>query len=135
MPDIASISALLSSVKAATDIAKLIKNSNASLESAEIKFQMAELISTLADVKIELADVQDELREKDRKIINLKSELEKRETMTYDGKLYWAENDNVAFCTVCYEKDSKYHHLTHLKENMYGMEEWYCKVCNTSFHV
>jgi len=135
MPDIASITTILSSVKTATDLAKLIKNSDISLEGAEIKLQMAELISTLADVKIELAEVQDELRFKDQKILALEHSLSKKGNTTYDGKMYWVKGDDVPFCAVCYERDSKCHHLTHIKEDMYGMESWYCKVCDSSYSV
>ncbi len=135
MPDIASISALLASVKTATDIAKLIKDSNSSLEGAEIKFQLANLISTLADVKIELAEVQDVLRDRDKKIISLESKLLKKEDTTFDGKLYWVKEDDIPFCTVCLEKDSKYHHLTHVKKNLYGLEIYYCKICKSEYHI
>ncbi|XQF94157.1 hypothetical protein ACOBV9_23035 (plasmid) [Pseudoalteromonas espejiana] len=51
MPDIASIGAALASIKATTDIAKLIKESGTSLEQAEVKLQIWNLISSLAILK------------------------------------------------------------------------------------
>ena len=70
-PDMASITAALGSIKAAVDLAKLIKDSGASLEQAEVKLKIAELISALADAKIELATIQGVLLEKDLKIDEL----------------------------------------------------------------
>ncbi len=46
--DIAAIGSLLSSLKTATDIAKFIKDSDVSLEKAETKLKLAELVSALA---------------------------------------------------------------------------------------
>src|SRR5690554_2842044 len=111
MPDITTISTLLSSVKTATEIAKFVKDSDSSIESAEVKLKMAELISALADVKIELADLQESQRERDQEIVQLKSELQRKGATRFDGQLYWMSDDETPFCTVCMEKDEKYHHL------------------------
>jgi hypothetical protein len=58
---ISDISAILTSVKTATDIAKLLKASDVSLEKAETKLKLADLIGALADVKMQLADVRESL--------------------------------------------------------------------------
>ena len=135
MTEITTISTILSSVKTATEIAKLIKNSKTSLEEAEIKLKMADLISALADIKIELSEVQVSQREKEQKIFELEKELNKKEKISFDGQLYWAENDKTAFCTTCFEKDSKYIHLGHRSKEDWGYESWLCKVCNSSYSV
>ncbi len=44
MPDIAAISAFVGSIKTAAEIAKAIKEAGLSLEKAETKLKMAELI-------------------------------------------------------------------------------------------
>jgi len=135
MADIATIGAILSSVKTATDIAKLIKNSTASLEEAEIKLQMAELISTLADIKIELSEVQLSQREKEEQILELESRLLKKEKLKFDKDMYWMENDKIPFCKICFEKDSKYHHLEHEAESEWGSEQWKCRICTNHYYV
>ncbi len=140
MTGITEISTILSSIKTATDIAKLIKNSTTSLEEAEIKLKMADLISALADIKIELSEVQVSQRDKEQTILNLKEELNKKEKISFDGKMYWAENDKTPFCTVCFEKDSKYHHLEHFpkvmdRESVWSEEHWTCKICKNSYDV
>jgi hypothetical protein len=69
--DINSVGAVLGSIKTTTDNAKLIKNSGATLEQAEVKLQRAELVSALANEKIELASIQAELFAKDETISDL----------------------------------------------------------------
>ncbi|ANQ28626.1 hypothetical protein BA894_19635 [Vibrio natriegens] len=140
MADIATISALLTSVKTATDIAKLIKDSDSSLEAAEFKLNMAELISNLADVKIEVATLQDELRTRDEEILRLQKELTSRLELRYDSgtEVYWVEGDSSPYCPVCYENDEKLIHLTALSMSGYGHSRkpnphHSCKVCNKSF--
>jgi len=134
MPDIATIGALISSVKSATDIAKFIKDSDLSLTTAESKLKAAELISALADVKFELADVQDLLRERDERILTLEKELAIKLDLTFDGKYYWAEGDKVPFCAVCRERDNKNHHLTYFPPfDSQSSGYQHCKVCDNSF--
>jgi hypothetical protein len=66
-----SVSTLLGSIKTATEIAKLIKDSDVSLEKAETKLKLAELISALADAKIEVMEVQQALLDKDAEVRGL----------------------------------------------------------------
>jgi hypothetical protein len=54
VPDIASITSALSSIKAASDIVKLVRESGLTLEKAEVKLKLAELVEKLADAKLEL---------------------------------------------------------------------------------
>lgn len=135
MPDIATISTLLSSVKTATDIAKFIKDSNSSLQDAEAKLKVAELIGALADVKLEVASLNSSLQEKDQEIFLLKEQLLKKESLRFDGRLYWAENDNIPFCPVCLERDNKHHHLTYnSSSSFYDHRPYYdCKICNNNY--
>ena len=69
------IGSILSSIKTATDIAKFINDSNISLEQADHRLKLAELISTLANAKIEIADIQELILEKDEEIKSLKNQL------------------------------------------------------------
>ncbi|QUX92484.1 hypothetical protein CYL31_14225 [Marinomonas sp. A3A] len=134
MPDLAVIGSVLSSVKTAADLAKLIKNSDISLSKAETKLQIAELISALADVKIELADVQQLLIDKDEEIKSVKSQLETKQSLKYDGVLYRADGDDVPFCPVCFEKDNSTFHLSFYKDDEYGYDKHYCRVCTNDFY-
>lgn len=133
MTDLTTISALLSSVKTATDIAKFIKDSDVSLENAETKLKIAELIITLADVKLELAGVQDTLREKDIKIQSLLDQIQQRENLKYDGKLYWNESDETPFCPSCYENNNKLIHLTYYQGTKDTHQYYICKICENNY--
>lgn len=130
--DRASISAALGSIKTASDIAKLIKDSGSNLEQAEIKFKIAELVGALADAKLEIADVQSQLIEKDEQIKGLHRLLEQKESQTYVKPYYVIERDDETrdgpYCQVCNDDKNK---LIRLQER--GNDCWDCKVCNGFF--
>lgn len=71
MADVGTVGAILTSIKTATDLARLIKDSGSSLQEAEVKLKLAELIGALADAKIEIADVQNEVLAKEQAIQEL----------------------------------------------------------------
>lgn len=131
MPDITTIAGLLGSVKTATEIAKLIKDSGTSLEQAEIKLQMAELISALADVKMEIADIQTELISKNEQIAELKRKLEAKDSVTWEKPYYFiiknGEKDGP-FCQACFDNDGK---LIRLQGGNEGV--WECRTCKSVF--
>ena len=61
MPDLATIAAAINSIKTATDIAKGFREAGLSLEKAEHKFRLAELMTALAEARIATASVQEEV--------------------------------------------------------------------------
>jgi hypothetical protein len=129
--DIGSISAALVSIKTATDIARLIKDSDVSLEKAESKLKLAELISALADVKIQIADVQQFLIEKDAELRAVREQLLVKENLHWESPYYWstdAGKKDGPFCQRCYDKD---HALIRLQRLETGV--WVCKVCNNNY--
>ncbi len=89
MPDIAVIASVVGSIKAATDIAKMLKESSLSLEKAELKLKFAELISSLADAKIEMSEAQELVLEKDRSIRKLQEALNVQEALEWEDPYYW----------------------------------------------
>ena len=124
MPDIASIGAALASIKTATEIAKLIKDSGASLEQAEVKLQIANLISSLADAKIELAELQTEMNQ-------LKDKLSKRASVHWVKPYYMIQSDpgtEGPFCPTCYDNHEK---LIRLQGS--GRKGWRCLTCKGFF--
>ena len=132
MADIATIAAALGSLKTATDIAKLIKNSGASLEQAEVKLQIAELISALAEAKIEIADIQSALMEKDRIISSLSEKLTIKQNIVWDSPYYWLVNEadrDGPYCQRCYDVEQR---LVRLQGS--GKSGWGCRSCKSSFY-
>ncbi len=131
MADFAAISSILSSVKTATDIAKLLKDSDLSLEKAEMKLKLADLITALADAKIEVSDIQSSISEKDKIIKVLEEKLEIKQKMKFEQPYYWLINDNKKegpFCQHCYDKDSK---TIRLQGD--GAGYWECRVCRNGY--
>jgi len=129
--DLGSIATLLSSLKTATDIAKLIKDSDLSLEKAETKLKLAELISALADAKIEAAEIQQALAEKDSELRGLREQLETRDKLEWDDPYYWhkTETGRVGpYCQQCYDKEQR---LIRLQGNGEGW--WECKTCKNNY--
>lgn len=129
--DAASISALVTAVKTATDIAKFFKDSDLSLEKAEHKLKLAELIGALADVKMEVTQVQVELTDREAKIRDLNSRLEIRESMIWTDPVYWRQNGNTKegpYCQPCFDKEQRLVRLQSI-----GTGHWGCRVCNQGF--
>jgi hypothetical protein len=129
--DMTSISTVLSSIKTAADIAKLIKDSDISLEKAETKLKLAELISALADAKIQITEIQQTLIEKDAEIREVKAQLTIKGKLQWEQPYYWlidgARKDGP-FCQHC---SDKHHELIRLQGNGEGC--WECKACQNRY--
>lgn len=129
--DLNSITTVLSSLKTATDIAKLIKDSDLSLEKAETKLKLAELISALADAKIEVTYIQQTLVEKDGQIRELIDKLSIKKKLQWSKPYYWlveGESKDGPYCQHCYDKNKE---LIRLQDIGNGC--WECKVCKNHF--
>lgn len=132
MNEITGLTTILASIKTATDIAKLIKESGISLEKAEIKLKIAELISALADAKIEAAGLQNLISEKDEKIKELEETLNIKKSLRYEAPFYWLGGDKKKdgpYCHACYDSNGKLIHLQDLEGG-----DWFCFVCKQTFY-
>ncbi|MGI3026535.1 hypothetical protein ACRTC8_17550 [Vibrio cholerae] len=132
MADIAVISAALGSLKTAHELAKIIKTSGDSLEKAEIKFQLAELISALAEAKIELADIQSTIIQKDEQIKEQQCQLSEREKLEYEAPYYWridGDKKDGPFCQKCCDVNSLLVRLQTTR--VCGC--WICKNCGKDY--
>lgn len=130
--DFASITAALSSIKTASDIARIIKDSGASLEAAETKMKLAELISALADSKIEIANIKEILLTKDAEIQALKDQLEMKNKVVWEEPYYFLITDtdkkDGPYCQKCYDTDKKLIRLQSLNRGI-----WKCEACQNTF--
>jgi len=121
--DVPTISAALTGIKAATDISKAIMTAGASLEKAELKLRIADLVDSLTDARAKILDIRELLDQKDQEIERLK----KREGLKFDGDVYWLENEDKSedgpFCPNCFDDKGK---CVHIHEDGPG---WFCYVC------
>ena len=131
--DLQSISSLLSSITAATEIAKLIKSSDATLEKAEAKLKMAELISALADVKLQAAEIQQAIIDRDERIRLLEAQIQRKKSLTWREPCYFITSDEgleEPFCQQCYDASQNLSRLHSDGQGLYS-----CRVCNKSFRT
>lgn len=129
--DLSSISTALASIKTATDIAKLIKDSDITFERAEAKLKLAELISVLADAKIQIAEIQQALLDKDAELRDAKEKLAIKENLQWESPYYWlldGTKKDGPYCQCCYDKDKA---LIRLQDCSNGT--WYCRVCKGTY--
>lgn len=132
MADLVTISTIFSSVKAATEIAKLIKDSGLSLEKAEMKLKIAELISSLADAKIATAEVNDIIKEKDDRIKELEGAFAfKSKLVRYRDAYYQIKEEGIPsgdpYCSNCWETSNRAIHLYYMYPN------FICPNCKTNY--
>lgn len=131
MPDMSTISSILSSIKIATEIAKLLKNSNVSFEKAEIKLKLADLVGALADAKLKIAEIQEALIEKDNKIKELQYVISCHSDMVWRDPVYYMQTEKGErgpFCPQCYDNRGKVIRLQTLERGC-----WRCETCNKTF--
>jgi len=115
-------------LKTAWDIAKAIKVATDSIDNAQIKLQMADLISALADAKIEAA-------ENAEKIADLERRLRAKVAMSFENGVYYRVLDGGdkegPFCPSCHDSNSKDVRLQHTPGSTFG--DYQCYVCNGCF--
>lgn len=118
----------VASVKAAWELAKSVKSATDAIEDADIKYQMAELISALAHARIEAAQSAERIAELER-------ELRSKSTFEFDGSKYFklTEGDvrQGPFCPSCYDADGKEVRLHYINDELWG--DWTCYVCERYF--
>jgi len=133
MPDITTIAAALNSLKTATDIAKFLRETDLSLERAELKLKLADLVGALADTKLELVEVQESLSEKDKRIVELEDAFQSKDAFVrrYDAYYVADESGNpigVPHCLRCWENDHKKRQLVH------DAKDYRTRVCTSCGH-
>lgn len=137
MPDITTIATVLSSLKTATDIAKFLRESDLSIERAELKLKLADLIGALAETKIELAELQDTISSKDKRITELEEAFQTKDSLVRFGDAMYAKSANgqatgVAYCLRCWESDHKQRQL--IASPSLGRQENVCTSCGQKYN-
>lgn len=132
MDPLSAIGTALSSVKGATEIAKIVRDSISNLEQAELKLRLAELTSLLADAKIDLANIQDILNEKDQRIKELRGIIDLvNDEVFWEKPFYYrlrnGEKDGP-YCQRCWDVDKK---LVRVQDT--GIAFYKCAQCKNEF--
>jgi hypothetical protein len=116
MPDVATIAAFITSIKNATDLAKAIKEAGGSLEKAEAKLKLADLMESLAEARIQAAEVQEILQAKDKKIAELEEAFKLKSKLVRSIDAYYEIDESgkptgAPYCSHCWEVNHKTVHL------------------------
>ena len=116
MADLATITAVLSNIKIAADIAKALRESDLSIERAELKLKLAEIMGALADAKMEITEIQELLVAKDRELAELEEAFQSKDSLVKDRDAYYASDaagqpTGEAFCAHCWQVKHKKYHL------------------------
>ena len=60
--------------------------------------------------------------------------LKEKESLSFDGKFYLKEGDNIPFCPTCWESDKKAIHLIFKHYQSFGKCQE-CEVCKTKYSI
>lgn len=137
MTEIATITTTLGAITNAIAIAKTIKNTDSTLEKAELKLKIAELMESLADAKISVSEFQDIVKEKDKKIAELEGILTFKSKLTRHLSAYYETDQNSKpfgdpYCSNCWETSYK---AVHLHESHNDYEVNLCPFCKTEYNA
>lgn len=131
MVDIAMVSAALTSIKTATDVAKLIKDGEKQLDQAEFRLKLADLLGNLADAKIEIVNITELLAAKDAEIRSLQAQLELKDNLIWEEPFYWKITEGQRdgpFCQQCFDAS---HKLIRCINKGYQKGVWNCHTCKS----
>ena len=128
MTDLATVTAVLSNIKLATDIAKALRQSDVAIEKAELKLKLAEMIGALADAKLEVTDIQELLVAKERHISELEEAFQSKDSLVRHGDAFYAIDGSglpigEAFCAHCWQVKHKKYTLH------YEARDHFVKIC------
>ncbi len=134
MSDMTTIGAVVSSVKAAVEIAKTIKDLDAKVQQAELKLKIAELLGALADAKIAATELQDLLVKKEEEIAELRKSLAIKGDVVRSGDAYYMKGKTGAatgdpYCARCWGVEGKLFQL--VRHPM--RPDRVCPVCKTMY--
>lgn len=132
--DLGSITAVAGSLKTAAEIAKFIKDSDFTLERAELNLKLAELMAALGEARMEMGGLQMTLATAEGRIHEMERQLKVKSTLIYEPPAYWTEENgrrDGPFCQRCYDAEGK---LVRLQESN-GVRALACRSCSSAYRT
>ena len=117
------------------ELVKLIRNSGSSLEKAELRFKMADLVEALADLKMQLAAVQEDMAGRDKRILELEGAFEVKDELRRVNDAYYrvgadGKQHGPPRCMRCWEVDKVQRSVVHSAERGLGS---ICPACKSTY--
>jgi len=136
VPDMAAITAALTGLKAAADIARALRDAQTAFDRADLKLRIAELVDALAETKLSLAEIQEALATKDAEIKRLMDALKlKAQLVRHNDAYYEKDGDGrpvgAPYCSACLETR---HQAVHIHQNPAERRQSICPACKSVFH-
>ena len=126
---IGTIGALLTLVK---QIRPLIEG----VTNKELNENLLEFQQKLLDLQIALAQLNQTNMGLQAEVVELQQQLSVKETLTYDGHVYWSNKEGKKdgpFCPLCWDKEKQLVHLS--KRYMDARPYGYCSLHKIDFDV
>ena len=133
MPDIATISAFLGSIKTAKEHLTLIYDAPKTLEKTELEYKIASLTKILTELENQARDFEEIIQGKNNKIIELENLLAfKPELIRHKDKYYESDENNNPkgdpYCSLCWESEMKAIHLINTQNGCFE-----CPKCKSKY--
>jgi cell division protein FtsB len=127
-------------VTRASDLLKKAKELSDKTQNLEIKEIIVELRSTLVDTKDLLVETKSEVVSLKEENDNLKAKIKVLEQSATNldkpilrDELYYAQDGDGPFCTVCYDKNKEFIRVTTLTGPFTTFGNYRCQNCNATF--
>src|SRR5690554_4040565 len=145
LTDPGSISFGLQALKTATGIVKSLREVDRSLETADYKMQLADLMEALSEAKTRLIDAQEVNNELRDRIKELETIRDLRAEIVLESNVYVPVNEEVPrygkwpWCSKCFETTGKLISLHHKVSSAFSVGgrsstsyKWECPNCSSS---
>ncbi len=114
--EMTSITAAIASVKKATDIVAALSRRDVTLEKAELKLRLAEVVGDLAEARLSLVQASEALNDKEEEIQRLAEALRIKDSVIRHGDAYYSIDAGGAptgepYCLHCWESAKRLCHL------------------------
>lgn len=137
MADGFSLAGTLQALKAANEIAKVLRSTDVSFERAEIKIKVAELADALSDARMTALDAQEEITRLQSRIKELEARNDVRSRIRLRHSMYYlAEADDKEsgpYCVACFETKDRTIALGTLGSSFVAMGRYQCPSCKAFY--
>jgi hypothetical protein len=120
--ELTTISAALSGLKRATEMVSALTRGDVTLEKAELKVKLADVLGELAEARTALVEAHEALEANEKEMQRLLGAVRLKDQVVRYGDAYFSKASNGSptgdpYCTFCFESDGRLLHLTDRDRN------------------